>query len=193
MSRPGRALAPRTGPPVPVVQETGWTPEPVWTQRLQEISFRLCWGSNLDRPVIQPIARYYIDWATRLTLTYYRYLFKIHFSILSFIPVAFTNYNSVSYFSSPSCINMPHLPYHPSDHHNIWWYKLWNFLCNFLCPVTLSCIGANILISTMLSNAISLCFSLRVTDQISHLHNSTIHYNTSSSKLCAWIQYSRNP
>jgi hypothetical protein len=36
-------------------------------QRLEEKSFRLCRGSNLDRPVIQPVARYYTDWATRLT------------------------------------------------------------------------------------------------------------------------------
>jgi hypothetical protein len=54
-------------PPVPIVQEAGWAPEPVWTQRLEEKSFRLCWGSNLDRPVVQPVARHYIDWATRLT------------------------------------------------------------------------------------------------------------------------------
>jgi hypothetical protein len=31
---PGRAL-----PPVPIVQEVGWAPEPVWTQRLEEKSF----------------------------------------------------------------------------------------------------------------------------------------------------------
>jgi hypothetical protein len=36
--RPGRALPPGKGPPVPIVQEAGWAPEPVWTQRLQEIS-----------------------------------------------------------------------------------------------------------------------------------------------------------
>jgi len=30
-SHPGRAL-----PPVPIVQEAGWAPEPVWTQRLEE-------------------------------------------------------------------------------------------------------------------------------------------------------------
>jgi hypothetical protein len=35
-SRPGRALAPGKGPPVPIVQEAGWAPEPVWTQRLEE-------------------------------------------------------------------------------------------------------------------------------------------------------------
>jgi hypothetical protein len=27
------------GPPVPIVQEAGWTPEPVWTQRLEEKPF----------------------------------------------------------------------------------------------------------------------------------------------------------
>jgi hypothetical protein len=36
------ALYPRGKDPVPIVQEAGWAPEPVWTQRLQEKShFRL--------------------------------------------------------------------------------------------------------------------------------------------------------
>jgi hypothetical protein len=43
-SRPGR------GTPVPIVQEAGWAPEPVWTQRLEEKSF----ASTGDRT---PIAR----------------------------------------------------------------------------------------------------------------------------------------
>jgi hypothetical protein len=38
-SRLGRYLAPGKGPPVPIVQEAGWAPEPVWTQRLEEKSF----------------------------------------------------------------------------------------------------------------------------------------------------------
>jgi hypothetical protein len=38
-SRPGRALPPEKRPPVPIVQEAGWAPEPVWTQRIQEKSF----------------------------------------------------------------------------------------------------------------------------------------------------------
>jgi hypothetical protein len=62
-SRPGRTLLPRKGPPVPIVYEAGWAPEPVWTQRIQEKSFRLCRGSNLDRLVVQPVARHYTDWA----------------------------------------------------------------------------------------------------------------------------------
>jgi hypothetical protein len=54
--------------PVPIGQEAGWALEPVWTQRLEEKLFRLCRGSNLDRPVAQPLARHYTDWATRLTI-----------------------------------------------------------------------------------------------------------------------------
>jgi hypothetical protein len=46
---------------VPTVQDSAWVPEPVWTQRLEEKSFRLCWRSNLDRPVIQSVARHYTD------------------------------------------------------------------------------------------------------------------------------------
>jgi hypothetical protein len=34
VSRAGRALPPRKGSPVPIVQEAGWAPEPVWTQGL---------------------------------------------------------------------------------------------------------------------------------------------------------------
>jgi hypothetical protein len=37
-SRPGRALPPGKEPPVPIVQEAGWAPEPVWTQGLEETS-----------------------------------------------------------------------------------------------------------------------------------------------------------
>jgi hypothetical protein len=62
----------RKGPPVPIVQEAGWAPAPVWTPRLEEKSFRLCLGSNLDRPVVQPVVRHYTDWATRPIPTYVR-------------------------------------------------------------------------------------------------------------------------
>jgi hypothetical protein len=34
---------------------------PVWTQRLEEKSFRLCRASNINRPVVQPVARHYTD------------------------------------------------------------------------------------------------------------------------------------
>jgi hypothetical protein len=65
-----RALAPGKGPSLSTVQEAGWVPELVWTQMLEEKSFRLCRGSNLDRSVVQSVARHYTDWATRLTLTF---------------------------------------------------------------------------------------------------------------------------
>jgi hypothetical protein len=42
-TRPGRALPPGKGPPVHIVQEAGWAPEPVWTQRLEEKSFVSAW------------------------------------------------------------------------------------------------------------------------------------------------------
>jgi hypothetical protein len=61
-SRPGRALPPGKGPRVPIGEEAGWAPEPVWTQRIEEQSFRLCRGSNLDRPVVQPVVRHYTAW-----------------------------------------------------------------------------------------------------------------------------------
>jgi hypothetical protein len=60
-SRPGRALAPGKGPPVPTVQEAGWVPEPVRTRRVVEKSFRLCPGSNLDLPIVRPVVRHYTD------------------------------------------------------------------------------------------------------------------------------------
>jgi hypothetical protein len=36
---PAALLPPGRGPPVPIVQEAGWAPKPVWTQRLEEKSF----------------------------------------------------------------------------------------------------------------------------------------------------------
>jgi hypothetical protein len=60
-SRPDRALPPGKGPPVPIVQEAGWVPESVWTQRLEEKISCLCRGSNLDRPVVQSAASHYTD------------------------------------------------------------------------------------------------------------------------------------
>jgi hypothetical protein len=64
-SRPGRALTSGKGSPVPIVQEAGCASELVWTQRSEEKYFRLCWRPNLNRPVVQPVARHCTDWATR--------------------------------------------------------------------------------------------------------------------------------
>jgi hypothetical protein len=42
----------------PIIQEVGWAPE---TKRLDGKSFRLCQESNLDRPIVQSVARLYTD------------------------------------------------------------------------------------------------------------------------------------
>jgi hypothetical protein len=55
---PGRALPPGKGPPVPILQEAGRAPEPVWTQRLEEKPS----ASVGDRtPFIQSVVRHYTD------------------------------------------------------------------------------------------------------------------------------------
>jgi hypothetical protein len=57
-SRPGRTLPPGKEPPVPIVQEAGWAPEPVWSQRLED---KPC-ASVRDRdPVVQPVVRHYTE------------------------------------------------------------------------------------------------------------------------------------
>jgi hypothetical protein len=46
------------GEEVPIVEEAGWAPEPVWTQRLEEKSS----DSVGDRtPVVQSVVRHYTD------------------------------------------------------------------------------------------------------------------------------------
>jgi hypothetical protein len=65
-SRPGRALRPGKGPSVPIRQEAGWAPEPVWTQGLEEKYS----ASVEDRtPVVQSVVRHYTDWATPAHIT----------------------------------------------------------------------------------------------------------------------------
>jgi hypothetical protein len=72
--RPGHTLAPGKEPPVPIVQEAGWAPEPVWTQRLEEKSSASVGDGT---PAVQSVVRHCTDWATRLRKTYYntRYLY----------------------------------------------------------------------------------------------------------------------
>jgi hypothetical protein len=54
-SRPGRALPPGKGPQVPIEQEAGWAPEPVWTQGLEEKSS----APVRDRtPIVQSVVRH---------------------------------------------------------------------------------------------------------------------------------------
>jgi hypothetical protein len=57
---PAALLPPGKGPPVPIGQEAGWAPEPVWTQRLQEKSFA---PAGNRTPVVQPVVRHFTAWA----------------------------------------------------------------------------------------------------------------------------------
>jgi hypothetical protein len=70
-SRPGRALPPGKGLPVPIVQDDGWVSELVWTRARGKI-LCLCRRSILGRPVVQSMAGHYADWAipARLLLLY---------------------------------------------------------------------------------------------------------------------------
>jgi hypothetical protein len=56
-SRPA-TLHPGKEPLVPIGQETGWAPEPVWTRWWIE-KFPAPVGSGLEPPIIQPVARRY--------------------------------------------------------------------------------------------------------------------------------------
>src|SRR5215510_1501782 len=48
-------------------------------------------------------------------------------------------------------------------------------LCNFLqSPVTSSLLGPNTLLNTLFSNALSVCSSLNVSDQVSHPYKTTV-------------------
>jgi hypothetical protein len=57
-SRLGRALPPGKGPPVPIIQEAGWSPEPVWTRWLEE-KFSVFVGDRT--PVVQSVVSHYTD------------------------------------------------------------------------------------------------------------------------------------
>jgi hypothetical protein len=52
-------------------------------------------------------------------------------------------------------------------------YKLWSILvCSFLQPlVTSSPLGPNILISSLFSNTLSTCSSLKLRDEVSHTYD----------------------
>jgi hypothetical protein len=105
--RCGQLHAPATLPPgkeplVPIGQEAGWAPEPVWTTWRRENSWPYR-DSNSDPSVVQPICSHYTDCAipihqtylvdtniaetsvTELTMQYFRISFNqnIFFKILS--------------------------------------------------------------------------------------------------------------
>jgi hypothetical protein len=58
---PRPRFSPGEKPPVPIVQEAGWAPEPVWTQRLEKKS---CASVGDRTPTVQSVVRHCTDWAT---------------------------------------------------------------------------------------------------------------------------------
>jgi hypothetical protein len=62
-SRPGRALFPGKGPRYPLDRRLGGPRSSLGTKVRDKILLPLP-GSNLDRPVVQSVARHYTDWAT---------------------------------------------------------------------------------------------------------------------------------
>jgi hypothetical protein len=84
-SRPGRALPPGKRPPVPIVQEAGWVPEPVWTQRIEEKFSYLGRGSNLDSPVVQVVVRHYTGWVTPACFGFMYFIFIALFCKFFFV------------------------------------------------------------------------------------------------------------
>jgi hypothetical protein len=57
------ALPPGKGPPVPIGQEVGWTPETVWTRWGKFLTLP---GFELDPSVVQPVVSRYTDYAACL-------------------------------------------------------------------------------------------------------------------------------
>jgi hypothetical protein len=111
-SRPGRALLPGKGHPVPIGQE-------VWvglragldTEHRGKILCP-CRGSKPDRPVAHPVVRHYTDWATRLLLTWVVLTKSSHTCILS--PFSHTN-SSINTWISFSLWNQVSQPYKHED------------------------------------------------------------------------------
>jgi hypothetical protein len=64
-STPLPHLPPGERAPVPIVQEAGWAPGPVWTQRLEEKSST---SVGERTPAVQSVVRHYTDSAARLSL-----------------------------------------------------------------------------------------------------------------------------
>jgi hypothetical protein len=63
---PAALYPPGKGPPVPIGQDAGWAPEPVWTQGLEEKSSA---SVGDQTPVAQTVVKHYTAWAT-LALKY---------------------------------------------------------------------------------------------------------------------------
>jgi hypothetical protein len=107
-SRLGRALAPGKEPP-----GNHWTRSWVGPRAGLDTEARgkilcLCRALNLDRPVVQPVARHYTDWATRLTLSTKHHLNKQR-------PRKQDSSNKVCLCRRPNSFRPQ-----PNAHHDVW-------------------------------------------------------------------------
>jgi hypothetical protein len=66
----GQLHTPASLPPVPIGEEVGWTPEPVWTTWKREDSWPYL-DSNSDPSVVQSVASRYTTTLSRLPMTMY--------------------------------------------------------------------------------------------------------------------------
>jgi hypothetical protein len=70
-SRPGRALPPEKGPPVPIGQEAGWASELVLDTEVRGKILCLCRGSNPGRPVCSQTLWLSSTWNTNTKFSYW--------------------------------------------------------------------------------------------------------------------------
>jgi hypothetical protein len=101
-SRPGRALAPGKGPPVPNVLEAGWAPEPVWTERLQEKPFAPA-GDRTS--IVQSVARHYTDWATPASLQCHMTIKYLIFCVFVGLYVFLNNFSTTRFKCITALLN----------------------------------------------------------------------------------------
>jgi hypothetical protein len=146
------------------------------------------------------------------------YLTKVHLNVilpptpwsfqwsLSFGPPTQNPVNT----SSPCVPHVSRLPHPP------YWiiltifgeeYGLWiSSLCNFLHDPSSSILGPNILLNTLFSKTLSLCYSLKVRDQVSHPYCTTgktmlwdgktkdfgLNNSKNSPNLISWFNHERH-
>ena len=114
------------------------------------------------------------------------YFLKIHLNIIPHLRLGLPSGFLPWGFTTKTCIHLasPHTCYIPSQSHSSRfdnpnksdedYRSVSTSLCSFLpSPVSPSLVGPNIILSTLVSNTISLHSSLNVSDQVSHTYKTT--------------------
>jgi hypothetical protein len=136
----------------------------------------------LSKPKVQYSVHWTLSWVSRVQSTLsHSNSFEIHFNIISPSMFWSPKWSLPFRFSDSNSVYICHVTMHPTSstnlilhlityHNNTWQrvqiMKLLNIeFCQY--PVS-SLLGTNILLSTMFSNTVILCPSLRLRDQVSH-------------------------